>query len=98
MEAGGHPCNQKLFSMKSILFTGWNAMRIIRLVAGVILLISAFVHRDTLIGGFGIFFTLQGLFNFSSCGMGGCYTSSCASPRKFSNAKHTEDIQAEIIE
>jgi hypothetical protein len=84
--------------MWTLLLTGWNFMRALRLVAGIILIISAIVHRDTLIGGFGIFFTLQGLLNFSSCGMGGCYSSSCGTPSYTRKTNSNEELHAEVIE
>ena len=84
--------------MKALLLTGWNFMRVLRLAMGVILLISAVVHRDTLIAGFGVFFTLQGVFNFSTCGMGGCYGNSCGTPtnRRIQNSK--EELNIEIVD
>ena len=84
--------------MRNILLSGWNVMRIIRLVAGVILLVSAVVHRDTLIGGFGIFFTLQGLLNFSSCGMGGSYTSGCGTSNYSPKVRNDEELKIEVID
>lgn len=84
--------------MKQLLFTNWTFMRILRLIAGAILLVSAFIHKDTLVGSFGLFFMLQGVFNFNTCGMGGCYTSSCATYQPKNKLQTREELTAEIVE
>jgi hypothetical protein len=84
--------------MKQVLLSNWTLMRILRIVAGLILLVSAFIHRDTLVGSFGIFFLLQGVFNFNTCGMGGCYISSCATYHPDKKLQTSEELTAEIVE
>jgi len=60
------------------LVTRWNFMRVFRVVAGALLLISAIMQKETLVGGFGLFFLYTGLLNISTSGMGGCYGNSCS--------------------
>jgi len=64
--------------MKALLLNNWNLMRILRLLAGLALLLSAYLNRQTLTGAFGLLFLYQGLFNMSGCGMGGCASGACA--------------------
>ncbi len=73
-------------------------MRLLRLIAGIILLISAFMQRDTLVGAFGLFFTSQGIFNFNTCGMGGCYTNSCAVYKSKDSKHENEELAVEVID
>ncbi|TXH59218.1 MAG: hypothetical protein E6Q89_02525 [Bacteroidia bacterium] len=81
--------------MREILLKNWTFMRGLRLVAGIALLISAIVSKDTLVGGFSIFFLLQGLFNFNTCGLGGCQTNSCTTNFSDKYAKRAKEIETE---
>lgn len=73
-------------------------MRVLRLLAGIVLLVSAFMHRDTLVGAFGLFFMSQGVFNFNTCGMGGCYTNSCATYKPKDSNLEKDELVVEVIE
>ncbi len=73
-------------------------MRVLRLLAGIVLLVSAFIHRDTLVGAFGLFFIFQGIFNFNTCGMGGCYTNSCATYKPKDSNLEKDELVVEVIE
>jgi hypothetical protein len=84
--------------MKQLLLTNWNFMRVLRLLAGIVLLVSAFMHRDTLVGAFGLFFMSQGVFNFNTCGMGGCYTNSCATYKPKDSNLEKDELLVEVIE
>lgn len=58
--------------MKKVLTTGWNFMRVFRIVTGVAALTYAIVKHDYLAGIAGSFLLLIGLFNVAGCGAGGC--------------------------
>lgn len=64
--------------MKALLMSDWNLMRVLRLLAGIALLVSAYFNRQTLTGAFGLLFLYQGLFNIRGCGMGACASGTCA--------------------
>ena len=57
--------------MKNLLFTNWNAMRFIRLVIALFLFSQAFVTKNWIFIGMGLFFLIQVTFNFG-CGSNGC--------------------------
>ena len=67
--------------MKTLLTTGWNFMRMFRLIMGIVALTFAFSQRDTLLGGFLI---LMAIFNTGCCG------ASCAIPTRGREAKQEE--------
>ena len=58
--------------MKRVLTTGWNFMRVFRVVTGVAALTYAILRYDYVAGIAGLFLLLTGLFNVASCGAGGC--------------------------
>lgn len=84
--------------MKEILLSQWNFMRVFRVVAGVFLLISAIMQKETLVGGFGLFFLYTGLFNIQTCGMGGCSSGSCSTYQPFNKKADSDVVEAELIE
>ena len=59
-------------TMKHILLSGWNFMRVIRLALGVFIIVQAFVLKDALLGILGFMFSGMALFNMGCCGTGGC--------------------------
>jgi len=77
--------------MKEIIMSNWNWMRVIRLLAGIAILIQAVVNKDTVFGVAGVLFASMALFNTGCCGVGGCNT-----PIKNSN-KSTEEISYEEV-
>jgi hypothetical protein len=54
------------------LLTGWNFMRGLRLVLGVIFLMQAIEMRDIITGFIATFFLFQALTNTGCCGSNGC--------------------------
>jgi len=60
--------------MKETLLNHWSLMRVLRLLAGIGIMIQAFVNRDSVFGIAGLLFTLMAIFNTGCCGTGGCYT------------------------
>lgn len=54
------------------LLTGWNFMRGLRLILGVIFLIQAIEMRDIITGLIATFFLFQGVTNTGCCGINGC--------------------------
>ncbi|MCL6461912.1 MAG: hypothetical protein I4O51_08595 [Flavobacterium micromati] len=57
--------------MKNILFTNWNAMRFIRLAIALFLFSQAYITKNWIFVGIGLFFLVQVIFNFG-CGPNGC--------------------------
>ena len=65
------------------LSTGWDLLRILRLVLGILVAAQAFELSDPLIGLFSVFFIYQALANVSCCGVGGaCRTPFSASAKQ----------------
>ena len=58
--------------MKTILTTGWNFMRAIRLTMGVVAIVFAILRQDMLLGAAGGFLLLTALLNAGCCGVNGC--------------------------
>lgn len=58
--------------MKTVLTTGWNFMRVIRLVMGVAAIIFGIYRQDMLLGLAGGFLLLMSLLNAGCCGVSGC--------------------------
>ena len=54
------------------LLTGWNFMRGLRLVLGVIFLMQAIEIRDIITGLIATFFLFQAVTNTGCCGTNGC--------------------------
>lgn len=71
--------------------SNWNWMRVIRLLAGIAIIIQAIANKDTVFGVAGVLFTIMALFNTGCCGVGGCNA-----PIQKSN-KSTEDITYEEV-
>jgi hypothetical protein len=65
--------------MMTILTRGWNVMRVIRLVLGLIILVQGIMARDAMYGFFGVFLTFLALVNVGCCGVGGCSVPSVSS-------------------
>ncbi len=63
--------------MKTIIATGWNFMRILRLIIGIAVMVFAVRNHDLLLGLGGGFLVLMSVFNAGCCGTGGCSTGSC---------------------
>ncbi len=78
--------------IKQTLFTGWNAMRWIRLALGIFIAIQAVQMHDTLSGIIAAFFLFQAITNTGCCGVTGC-----AVPTNKSKSNKIEDIEYEEI-
>ena len=59
-------------AFKQILFTGWNFMRWLRLILGIIIAAQGIKLHDAVSGFIGEFFLFQALSNTGCCGMGAC--------------------------
>lgn len=73
----------------------WNAMRIIRLVLGVVIVIQGLSTNDYAIALLGGLFTLMPLLNVGCCGTNGCSTTPIQ--RKRNTTSGTEDISFEEV-
>ena len=78
--------------IKQTLFTGWNAMRWIRLALGIFIAIQAAQMHDTLSGIIAAFFLFQAITNTGCCGATGC-----AVPTSKSKSDKIEDIEYEEL-
>ena len=56
------------------MLNNWSFLRVVRLLAGIAIIIQAIVNKDTVFGVAGFLFTIMALFNTGCCGTGGCYT------------------------
>lgn len=77
--------------MKNYL-RGWNFMRIIRLVLGIVIIVQGIQAQQWMLVALGGLFTLMPLFNIGCCGAAGCNTTYSTS-----KAKNTEDITYEEV-
>jgi hypothetical protein len=59
-------------NLKSILFSGWNLNRGIRLVLGIAILFQYFEQKDFFIAMISVMLILQAVFNVGCCGSGNC--------------------------
>lgn len=59
--------------MKQRLLTGWNFIRVLYLIAGVMMLVQSMADRQWLLALPGVYFALMGLFAIG-CAGGSCYT------------------------
>lgn len=57
--------------MKRLLFTNWHIMRWARLIIALFLFLQAYLLKEWMFIGFGLFFFVQVIFNFG-CGANGC--------------------------
>lgn len=78
--------------MKEIIMSNWSWMRIIRLLAGIAIIIQAIVNKDIVFGVAGILFTSMAIFNTGCCGVGGCNT-----PIQISNKSIDEITYEEVV-
>ncbi|MBP4143081.1 hypothetical protein J3S90_14845 [Flavobacterium sp. P4023] len=57
--------------MKNLLFTNWHLMRFVRLAIVLFLFSQAYLMKDWIFVGIGLFFLIQVIFNLG-CGPNGC--------------------------
>lgn len=74
------------------LLTGWNFMRGLRLVLGVIFLMQAIEMRDIITGLIASFFLFQAVTNTGCCGSNGC-----AVPVNKTNVDNIQDVDFEEV-
>jgi hypothetical protein len=74
------------------LLTGWNFMRGLRLVLGVIFLMQAIELRDIITGLIATFFLFQAITNTGCCGSNGC-----AVPNNKTNIEDIQDVTFEEV-
>lgn len=77
--------------MKNYL-RGWNFMRIIRLVLGIVIIVQGIQAQQWMLVALGGLFTLMPLFN-----IGCCCAAECNTTYSTSKAKNTEDITYEEV-
>lgn len=58
--------------MRSLLLSNWNFMRIIKILIGVYIAYEAIAREEVMIGVLAAILLYQGVFNVSTCGIGGC--------------------------
>lgn len=78
--------------MLTVLTRGWNIMRVIRLVLGLIILVQGIMARDVMYGFFGVFLSFLALVNVGCCGVGGCSV-----PSVSSKGSKTKEIEYEEV-
>jgi hypothetical protein len=78
--------------MKQTVFSNWNFIRLLRLGAGIAILVQAFIARDILFAFLGLIFTAMPVFNIGCCGTQGCYV-----PAEKDQDKTKEIIYEEVV-
>lgn len=78
--------------MKRTLLTNWNFIRLLRLIAGIAILVQAVIARDILFAVLGLIFTAMPVFNIGCCGTQGCYV-----PEQKRQDKTKEIIYEEVV-
>jgi len=53
--------------MKEVLLNNWNFIRIVRLLAGIAIIVQAIANKDAVFGVAGFLFTIMALFNTGCC-------------------------------
>lgn len=80
--------------LKDRILMNWNAMRILRGVLSLIIVVQAIIYHDTTLAVFGGVFALMALFNTGCCAGGACQTSA---PAKNTAVKGSDDIEFEEV-
>lgn len=83
--------------MKTVLLSGWNFMRVLRLVMGITGLIFSILNKDSLLGIAGGFLLLMAILNIGCCGINGCSVQT-HNPRMKTSGKETEKTSYEEID
>lgn len=76
--------------MKQLIYSKWDLIRIIRLLAGLAILIQAVLAKDIVFGMIGLLFAGMALFNVGCCGTNGCYTPIQKSSEKIKDIGYEE--------
>lgn len=80
--------------LKDMVLTNWNAMRIIRGVLSLVIVVQAIIYHDPTLGIFGGVFAVMTLFNTGCCAGGTCAPSA---PAKNASTKGTDNIEYEEV-
>ncbi len=78
--------------MKQRILTGWNFVRILYLLAGIMILIQSVASRQWMGVALGVYFAAMGLFAVG-CAAGNCFGNSCnyqPDPKNKSNISEAE--------
>lgn len=78
--------------MKQTIFSNWNFIRLLRLGAGIAILVQAVIAKDILFGLLGLVFTAMPVFNVGCCGTQGCNV-----PAEKDPGKTKEIIYEEVV-
>ncbi len=73
------------------MFTGFNWIRLVRLLAGSIALYQGIASYNTILGTIGMLLLIQGIFNL------GCPGLTCSQPYTQTNMSNTEEIKFEEV-
>jgi len=79
-------------SLKQMLLSDWDLMRVLRLVIGIWLAVQAIIMMELFTGLIGLFFLYQAVTG-TGCGVNGCYTA----PRRSAGQVKTEDVDYEEV-
>jgi hypothetical protein len=77
--------------MKEKLLSGWNFIRVLYLIAGVMMLVQSVADRQWLLALFGLYFAGMGLFAV------GCAGGSCYAPPAARNSDNLDNTELEEI-
>ncbi|MEO6671319.1 MAG: hypothetical protein ABIN36_17685 [Ferruginibacter sp.] len=58
--------------MKSKILTGWNFMRVLRLIISAAVVLQSFILKDIMFGIAGFLIAGMAIFNIGCCGTGNC--------------------------
>lgn len=83
--------------MKAFIATGWNFMRILRLIIGAAVTVVAVRNSDLLLGLGGGLLVLMAVFNAGCCGTGSCSISPGHQKQKTS-AKETDSLSYKEVD
>jgi hypothetical protein len=77
--------------MKERLLTGWNFMRVLYLIAGIMMLVQSVADRQWLLALIGLYFAGMGLFAV------GCAGGSCYAPPVARNSDRPDNTEFEEV-
>lgn len=80
-------------TLKQTLFTQWNLMRWVRLVAGLFFAVQAVQIHDAIAGLLSTILLVQAFTNTGCCGVGGCTVQSATKPSDLSKDVEYEEIK-----
>lgn len=78
--------------MKQRLLSGWNFIRVLYLIAGVMMLVQSVADRQWLLALIGLYFAGMGLFAVG-CAGGSCYVPSASKTDRDLNNTEFEEVK-----